>query len=352
MTIEPKAKKKYSTIINKDIESGKHYAPSAGEAICYAFSFPVFLFNKASHLKFQPNENLVIFNLVNNSTNKIEAIFNLFVDGNAGCSPYRSSFGSVEFDSRLSLENLNTFIEKINKWAVEKRLKSLVIKSYPFCYAPENSILLTNCFINQGYKIVNAELNQHIQISDLKFEILDLFHLSEKRRLKKCEKAGFTFQQEICSGRAPTESGFRSRSTCPSITLKNVYEFVKKARKRQGHPLTMSYEALAEMFNHFPNEYQIFTVRDKENIAALTVTIKINKKILYNFYPADSHQYKNFSPMVMLVKGLYDHCVKNGFKLLDLGISTVNSKPNYGLINFKKNIGAESSLKLTFRKDF
>ncbi|MCH8317733.1 MAG: GNAT family N-acetyltransferase [Bacteroidetes bacterium] len=350
MKIEFKANKKYSIIIDKEPESGKRHALCA---MRYAHTFPVFLFNKASHLKFQPNENLVTFNLVNNNINKIEAIFNLFVDGNAGCSPYKSSFGSVEFDSTLSLENLNAFIEKINKWAVEKRLKSLVIKSYPFCYAPENSILLTNCFINQGYKIVNAELNQHIQISDLKFEILDLFHLSEKRRLKKCEKAGFTFQQEICSGRAFCRDVACNVSTkCPSITLKNVYEFVKKARKRQGHPLTMSYEALAEMFHHFPNEYQIFTVRDKENIAALTVTIKINKKILYNFYPADSHQYKNFSPMVMLVKGLYDHCVKNGFKLLDLGISTVNSKPNYGLINFKKNIGAENSLKLTFGKEF
>ena len=114
----------------------------------------------------------------------------------------------------------------------------------------------------------------------------------------------------------------------------------------------MSYGALAEMFHHFPNEYQIFTVRDKEIIAALTVAIKINKNILYNFYPADSHQYKNFSPMVMLVKGLYEYCIENGFKLLDLGISTENSKPNYGLINFKKNIGADSSLKLTFRKKF
>lgn len=305
-----------------------------------SFTFPVFLFNRISHLKFQPCKNLVKFNLVNIHTNKIEAVFNLFIEGGTGYSPFRSSFGSIEFNRQLSLENLNAFIEEINKWAIKNKLKTMVVKSYPFCYAPQNSAMLTNCFLNNGYKIISADLNQHLIISDLRFKISDLFHLSEKRRLKKCEQAGFKFHKVTFSGRADT-----------SNTIKEMYNFIKKARDRQRHPLTMNYETLVEMFHNFPNEYHIFTVRDKEKIAALTVAIKINENILYNFYPADSHHYKNFSPTVMLVKGLYDHCVENGFKLLDLGISTENSKPNFGLINFKKNLGAESSLKLTFRKE-
>jgi hypothetical protein len=35
-----------------------------------------------------------------------------------------------------------------------------------------------------------------------------------------------------------------------------------------------------------------------------------------------------------------------GFKLLDVGISTLHAQPNFGLINFKRNLGFTESLKL------
>ena len=101
------------------------------------------------------------------------------------------------------------------------------------------------------------------------------------------------------------------------------------------------------LFHFFPKAFQIFTVRDKHKIVALTVTVRVNDRILYNFYPADAAEYHNYSPTVMLTEGLYNYCWEVGIGLLDLG-----SAPNYGLIRFKKNLGAQASLKLSFEKVF
>jgi len=53
---------------------------------------------------------------------------------------------------------------------------------------------------------------------------------------------------------------------------------------------------------------------------------------------------------VLLTKGLYAYCQENSFGMLDMGISTDRGAANYGLIRFKQNLGAITSLKLSFEK--
>jgi lipid II:glycine glycyltransferase (peptidoglycan interpeptide bridge formation enzyme) len=50
------------------------------------------------------------------------------------------------------------------------------------------------------------------------------------------------------------------------------------------------------------------------------------------------------------LEGVYNFAQKQGFRILDLGISSENSLPNYGLIRFKENLGSYSALKLSFEK--
>jgi hypothetical protein len=295
------------------------------------FDFERFLFNEPFHLLSQPCSPAFIFHLFS-TRNRIEARFNLFIWADQAMSPFRAPFGSVEFNARLENQYLDFFLDHVEEFVLSKGLKQLSLKGYPFCYAPEQAQILTQCLLRRGYRINHSALSYYLPVTVSPFELA--LHHSEKRRLKKCLLANFQFQEEILPD------------------LAEVYAFVKASRLRRGYPLTLGWEDFNTLFTQFPEQYQVFTVKDGPNVVALTVTVRINDRILYNFYPADAANYQTFSPTVFLIKGLYDYCQLHGLGQLDLGIASDDLLPNYGLICFKKNLGAQASLKLSFEKKF
>ncbi len=240
------------------------------------------------------------------------------------------TFGSIEFADDLDTKLLCEFIQEVEKKLIDKGINQISIKHYPFCYQNENSETLTKCFLDNGYEQEIIDLNFHIDITDKLFE--NIIKASEKRRLNKCISNGFYFSEQL------------------NPNLFKVYNFIKESRERKGFPITLPYKKLEELFFRFRKTFKVFTVNDKENIIALTIVIRVNDRILYNFYPADCEKYLKFSPTVLLIKGLYNFCLENKIEILDLGIATDKGIPNIGLIRFKENIGAQVSLKLSFKK--
>jgi lipid II:glycine glycyltransferase (peptidoglycan interpeptide bridge formation enzyme) len=101
----------------------------------------------------------------------------------------------------------------------------------------------------------------------------------------------------------------------------------------------------------FPDEFRVFVVNDQSRITALSVVVRVRDDILYNFLPASHPDYSTFSPMVMLIGGLFTYCQHQGIPLLDLGVSLDGTgQPKPSLIHFKRNLGAQVSPKLTFEK--
>jgi hypothetical protein len=295
--------------------------------------FEASLFNMPEHLKLQANQNLYGFYL--EKKKEIQGVFYLFLDENKelkkALSPFQMPFGSFEFEQSLDYESLIFWIRAIKEFCRKHQIKSLFIQHSPFCYAPEQTHLLTQVLLYAGFRVSNAELCHFIEISESVFE--KNLHHSEKRRLQKCQNAGFQFEKL-------ENIGLKE--------LQEVYEFVANCRKRKNFPVSMSFESFKRLFKEFPDKHFIFAVKNKTEFIALTVAIEVRSDILYNFYPADHADYQEFSPTVMLIKGLYEYCQNKQYKILDLGISTYKSEPNLGLIRFKKNLGAKNCLKLSF----
>lgn len=295
------------------------------------FTFERYLFNEPGHLRSQPCADGYCFHLLS-SRNRIEARLNLFVRDATGLSPCRAPFGGLEFNPRLDVRHLDALLEAIEAFARTQGLHQLRMTSYPFSYAPEAAQTISQRLLNRGYTLDKSELSYHLPIQAGPFE--SLLTGPEKRRLNKCRRAGFQWSEE----------------THPE--LESVYQFVKSGRERRGFPTSLPLAEFQDLFRRFPDTYTVFTLRDGNTVVALTVTVRINDRILYNFYPADTDAYLSYSPTVRLTEGLYDYCRKKGYSLLDLGLSTDRGAPNYGLIRFKKNLGAQASLKLSFEKTF
>jgi hypothetical protein len=104
--------------------------------------------------------------------------------------------------------------------------------------------------------------------------------------------------------------------------------------------------------DHFPDKFHLFGVFDNNALAAASISIVLNNAVLYNFYSAHARQYDALSPVVGLMEGIYEFCQGEKIRLIDLGTSALQGRPNFTLLDFKLNLGATPTQKLTFEKVF
>ncbi len=246
-----------------------------------------------------------------------------------GHSPWQAPFGAVQL-ADVPVRALESFLETVQVTLRAHGVSRLHLRCYPFAYDPVGSARLTHALTRLGYVVELAELNNHLALTS-SFE--SRLHPSERRRLQKCRRHGFVFEQE------------------PPLLLPRAYEFLARCRQEKGQHLSLPLERLQELFTAFPRQHFLFSVRDAQGQwAALTVAIQVNSRVLYNFYPASPLAYNAFSPVVMLNEGLHAFGQANGMQLLDLGTSTLPTGPNHSLLQFKRHLGGVLSLKLTFHK--
>jgi hypothetical protein len=293
------------------------------------YQFDAFLFLQAQHLPLQKSENVWIIYAVEKQ--KIMLLMSVFIEEQRAFSPLRMPFGGIMASEDASYQQIEQFTDFVLAFCQEKNVQDLQITSYPFSYAPSVSAICTHIFLQKGFRIIKSELT-HFLFLEKDFQTH--LHHSARRRLKKCKNNGFVFEYW----------------QTPDLAF--VYDFVAANRQRKNYPISMNYEAFEQTLQSFPNNYWVFVLKKDAEIAALTVAVVVNNEILYNFYPADSEKYLVFSPMIMLLEGLYQFAQRQGFRILDLGISSDKSVPNYGLIRFKENMGCQSALKLSFEKNF
>lgn len=289
-----------------------------------------FLFNQTYYLRHQCNLPLLSFELWNAHLSQTTALVHFSIHHTQAVSPLRATFGGIEVASTLAPELLDTFLEYMHVHLAARHITTIQLINHPFAYDTQAAQQVTAALLRYGYRISCADVNYHIAITQDPIELR--MHASERRRLRKCRQAGFVFAEELT----------------PDIAA--IHAFIAGARLRKGFPMSLSLEAFRQLFANMPDIYRVFTIRKGDTLAALTVTVRINEHILYNFYPADNEAFLEYSPTVMLTVELYNLARKEGYTLLDLGIATAKGKPNYGLMRFKKNLGGDASLRLSFFK--
>lgn len=248
--------------------------------------------------------------------------------GDEAISGYEATFGSFDFVSRREL--ISKMIEEISEHLRYVGVTKIIVKHWPQGY-PDGQMVQEE-FLKAGYEIKHSELNQHLIIDEDDFST----HIKKNERKKLNQSHTENYQ-------------FRKLSI---NDLKNVYGLVKLTRRRRGFPVTMKYDDLHNVFDKLPGHYNLFGLFDGTKLIAASVSIRISRQIMYNFYHADDVDYRSRSPLVMLNEGIYNFCREENIKVLDLGISSENGVINEGLFTFKQNLGCVASDKNTYILDY
>lgn len=297
----------------------------------YVFNFDNYLFNKVKHIKTQGIEYRADYFIVNTVKRRIEGKIHFLLKDGVAYSPFKSLFGSFEFNLRIHPNLLLDFWSFIENDLRLRRIKEVRITTFADCYDSKKSAIISKTMENSGFKIVLKAINHHITIDENPLK--ERMHPMEVRRLNKCELSGFSFQQE-----EPAQA-------------EEIYDFLHFCRQEDDLQLSITKDTFLNYLDKFPKNYPFFSVRNDDKLLAATIAIRVHRKILYSFLPGSLRKFKKYSPTVMLNDGLYTYCQAHNIEMLDLGISTEKDGTDQkSLIVFKERIGGEKSFKYFFEK--
>ncbi len=242
-------------------------------------------------------------------------------------SPGYGSYGGFHFHSSISMEEQYHFVEMVLKFLEDHHAKTIQIILPPYEYSPTSASMITNICFRLGFQIKKADLNFSIKVDGGDFR--DKIDSGNRKQLKKCE-----IQNILTKELSPED-------------YKNAYDVICINRAHRGFPITMSWDAILNMVNTFPDKMHFYGSFYDNQLIASSICIDINSSVLYVFYWGDLPGQNNYSPITHLANFLYEQCMQNNKRILDIGTSTVDSIPNAGLVRYKLHLGCKPYLKTT-----
>ena len=296
------------------------------------FDFDPLLYSQPEFLKLIGIKNPTSFFVYSQKKNLLKLRIHFVIRGSVMVSGEKAPFGSFEVSKDLDrdifvgvVQNLVQMLKK------DHNVSGMEIRHYPRIYDPEPLTNLSAILAQNGFQISHSQMNHHLDLSK-PFE--QELHRMETRKLDRSRDQNFDFDH-------------------PGVDhLTDIYDFIQSCRTERQQDLSLDYSDLESMIKTFPNNYFLFAVKQKDRLVAATIVVKVNKQVIYNFCPASSKQQNRSSPIVFLLKNIHEFFRKRRCRYLDLGTSEVNGAMKKELSRFKDRLGAGTSLKYTFVKEF
>ena len=146
---------------------------------------------------------------------------------------------------------------------------------------------------------------------------------------------------------------FTPLDTSSERDIERAYNLIALNRKEHGYPLRMSLHdvvATTHVVNalFFVLETKSDASHDTWTDVAAAQVFHVAKDTAQVIYWGDLAAYSHLRTMNRLAAFMYDHFSRLGVRILDIGPSTEDGEPNYGLCSFKEDIGCEVCTKHIF----
>jgi hypothetical protein len=276
-------------------------------------TFEPMLFNEVEFLKLRQPTGVRSFIATNSDGVIIARLRFVLVDDIWMSLPF-CPFGGVECIEDYDIEAFLSF--SMQRFGSEEKIK---LVEAPFFYRNHDLPLES-----VGWNKYCSEINHHINLQEP-----IIIKSMQLRRLKKCRDAGFVFK----------------KVNPDAFNAKVWHSFIEVCRQQQGLQININYDDFAMAIASLPDKYDFFGVWDGSKLIAATVVVHVTSKAVYNYLPASTKDYHQYSPMVMLMLEVVDYFKKAGVAYFDLGVSSINGKAQQGLCAFKESMGGIRSEK-------
>ena len=245
-------------------------------------------------------------------------------------SPARGTYGGFLFFNELKVEEQFHFYEAMEQAVLANGAQELEVLLAPMSHDPIGFSNQFYLLYAKGFIVSQCDLNHSLDVDSRSLK--ERMSYGNQKRLKKCERENLRAEQLALH------------------VLPEVYDALSANRSAKGYSMSMSLEQLGSMIEAFPDAVLLFGSWDKDLLAAAALCLRVSETVLYVFYWGDRPGYSSTSPVVSVADAIYSYCQENQIMKLDIGTSTVDSEPNFGLIQFKRGLGFTESLKIRMRK--
>jgi hypothetical protein len=249
-------------------------------------------------------------------------------------TPFSSPFGGfVPLRKDVSIKIVEEVVSAITIWCDEKGFKTVSFTLPPNIYYQTFISKQVNSLFRLGYTINNLELNHSFDLHNFGAEYIQKISRSARRNIIKARSNRLTFKK------------------CVTIDEQYLaYEVIENNRKMRGFPLRMSWNDIKITSKIIQSVY--FLVFNPEGIPiASAILFHVASEIVQIIYWGDLPEYSEMRTMNYLSLKIFEYYKTLKVRLIDIGPSSENSVPNYGLCDFKESIGCDVSIKYSLMKD-
>lgn len=243
-------------------------------------------------------------------------------------SPFSAPFGGFSSNKPQQFDAIDDAVVALKDYGAECG-KRIVLTLPPSFYDEKQYPLFINA-LHRHAKIRFIDVNYHFVVSS--FAIYDtVMERNARKNLKTSLKANLVFE---CVSRYDKEG------------VQRAYDVIRKNREEHGYPLRMSLDDVLKTIKLIPADFFLLTL-EGHDVAAAQV-FHVNDGICQVVYWGDLRKYSHLRPMNNLAYHIFKHYYEQGMKIIDIGPSSENGVPNYGLCSFKESIGCAVSNKFSF----
>lgn len=262
-------------------------------------------------------------------------IFAFGVRDDSAKSPFSAPFAiPVSLRKNPGLKNYDEALDSLEEFARLNHWKQIRFTLPPLFYFREELAGWLNSFYRMNWKVMNIDINYALNLETVYSDdyVKDIIGFKTRRNLNIAIKSNL----EILPCMNDDE------------TLR-AYNVIAENRAGKGFPLRMSYEQVMNTVKLVGHE--MFIVRHGHDDIASALVYRVSDDTAQVIYWGDRLNFREFRPINFLSYQLIQFYGSQGFSWLDIGPSTENSIPNYGLCDFKESIGCERDLKYTIFKE-
>lgn len=240
-----------------------------------------------------------------------------------------SMIGSIKKETKIC--HYREALEALKVYAYEGGYKVIEMTFPPLFYDEREINYWINAGLLVGGKIGKIDLNYAIDFETVeKRSYLNLLSRNAKKNLRIAKEKGNVFL--ICQ----TEDEFQT-----------AYDIIRQNREEKGYPLKMRYDQVRWTKDLLNGKF--FVIRNQDKNLASAIVFEPAPNVAQVIYWGDVPDVSEYKPVNYLAEQLVMFYMSKGYHYLDVGPSTEQGVPNYGLCDFKESIGCEVTAKITMK---
>ena len=256
-------------------------------------------------------------------------------DGVFDCG-HRAPFGGIDISGDYqSPAKLIGMVEHVMAEARVRGARKTRIRCRPHYAHPVESTIQF-ALLAEGFQVERAELSQGIELSAMRTleEYGEQLRSPGRRALRHSVRLGL--QDTFAGSDAEWAEGFH---------------VLEENRAQQGLTLKYSLAYLHRLRDLFTGQIRMLLLRHENRAVASALVYRVLPGLYYVAAWGDAGHQLPHSPMNFMAQQVVGEALKDGARVVDLGISSLDAVVNEGLVQFKRNIGASTALRLDLARD-